>query len=144
MNTNITTQAVVALNKSKNDTLVEKVMAKMIYIGKEQAQIEVYRKEAAAFQKTVAAMADDVITPEQVFGRPASLTPTPNEVVILEALKKRNEDKAKSIANNAKNNVDVIDGIQNSIKGCEGRIAEIRAEINKMTVEEVTVATIMG
>ncbi len=144
MNTNITTQAVAAVNKQKTDALVEIVMGKMVYIGKEQEKIKGYEKAIAEFQKTLVAMADDVLKPEDVLGRGASMNPTPNEVTILEAIKKRNEEKAASIAANSKSNVATIDGFRNSIKGCEGRIADIRKEIDALTVEEVTVASVLG
>jgi DNA repair exonuclease SbcCD ATPase subunit len=144
METNIINAAVDAVNKSKLEAVVDVAQSKIIYISKEKETIAKTREAIKTHQEALQKIAEDVLTPELVLGRGPSLNPTPSEAVILEAIKNRNEAKAKSIAANAKAHTDAVDNYQGTIKACEKRIADMVAEIQKLSAETITAAGILS
>lgn len=141
---NIINLAVDSVNKAKLEAVVDLAQAKIVYITQEKAKIKNIQESIKRHQEVLSGLAEDVLTPELVLGRSPSLNPTPSEVVILEAIKKRNEDKAKAIAANAKSHTAEVDGYQATIKACEKRIADMIAEINGLAAEQITAAQILG
>lgn len=141
---NIINLAVDAVNKAKLEAVVDLAQSKIIYIQKEREKIVGLKENIKRHQEILSGLAEDVLTPELVLGRSPSLNPTPSEVVILEAIKKRNEDKAKNIANAAKAHTNEVDGYQATIKGCEKRISDMIAEINTIAADTITAAQILS
>jgi hypothetical protein len=141
---NIINLAVDAVNKAKLEAVVDLAQSKIAYITQEKAKIATLQENIKRHQEVLSALCDDVLTPELVLGRSASLNPTPSEVVILEAIKQRNEGKAKVIATNAKSHTNEIDGYQATIKACEKRIKDMVDEIQKLAADSITAAQILG
>lgn len=141
---NIAASAVSKLNEQKYAQTVEAAQAKIAYILKEKQAIKGFEENIAKHQEILKGFIEDQIVASVVLGREASLNPTPSEVVILTAIAKRNDEKAKSQATNSKSHVDAIDGYQSAIKGCNERIDKMRKEISELVTPEVTVAEILG
>jgi len=143
MNT-IATNAIAGVNKDKQAVIVDQAQAKITYILREQGSIKGYQENIKVHQEALAKLADDVLTAEAVFGRPASLTPSISEATILTAIAKRNEEKQKTVEANGKSHVAAIDGYNASIKGCNDRIAKLREELNALATDVVTEAQVLG
>jgi archaellin len=141
MNT-ITQNALDQLNKDKQAKVVDLAQSKITYILKEKEQIASYRESIKVHQEAVSKMAEDMLTDQDVFGRPASTTPSQNEATILQAIKQRNDDKQKSIEANSKCHLQQIDASLAAIKGCEDRIIGLRKELDELAVATVTEAQI--
>ena len=144
MNTNITTNAIAGINQDKQTQVVDLAQAKICFILKEQQQVAKYRENIKVHQEALAKLAEDVLTAEQVLGRPASTSPTVSEVTILKAIAKRNEEKAKFIESNSKSHVAEIDGYNKSIAGCQERIVALRKELDALAADVVTVDQVVG
>jgi hypothetical protein len=141
---NIINLAVDAVNKAKLEAVVDIAQSKIIYIQQERVKIASLKENIKRHQEVLSGLAEDVLTPELVLGRSPSLSPTPSEVVILEAIKKRNEDKAKNIAGAAKTHTNEVDSYQATIKACEKRISDMVVEINTIAAETITAAQILS
>tara|TARA_R110000868_G_scaffold320163_1_gene581114 strand:+ start:2055 stop:2492 length:438 start_codon:yes stop_codon:yes gene_type:complete len=141
---NIVNLAVDAVNKAKLEAVVDITQSKIIYIQQERVKIASLKDNIKRHQEVLSGLAEDVLTPELVLGRSPSINPTPSEVVILEAIKKRNEEKAKAIAANAKSHTNEIDGYQATIKACEKRVADLVAEIQNLAAETITSSQILS
>lgn len=143
MNT-VTTNAIAGVNKDKQAQVVDQAQAKITYILKEQGSIKGYQENIKVHQEALAKLADDVLTADMVFGRPASLSPSISEATILTAIAKRNEEQQKRIEQNGKAHVASIDGYNASIKGCNDRITKLREELNALATDVVTEAQVLG
>jgi len=141
---NIAIAAIAKVNEDKAARLVDEAQAKIVYIQIEQSKIVRYNKAIGETQIVLKGMEQEMLTGEQVLGRHPSLNPSPTEVTILDAIAKKNEEKAKSQASNSKNLVESIDGYLASIKACNARIDVLRKELAEMSNEVVTEIQILG
>ena len=141
---NITTNALNQLNQDKQAQVVDQAQAKITYILRERASIASHQDAVKVHQEAVNKIAEDVITAESVFGRPASMTPTQNEATILRAIKERNDDKQKCVEAKSKNHLAEIDGHLSAIKGCEERIKGIQKELSELAVDVITESQVLG
>lgn len=141
---NIINLAVDAVNKCKLEAVVDLAQSKIIYIQQERVKIAGLKDNIKRHQEVLSGLCEDVLTPELVLSRTPSLSPTPSEVVILEAIKQRNEAKAKAIAANAKSHTNEIDGYQATIKACEKRVSEMVSEIQTLAAESITASQILS
>lgn len=144
MSTTVTTNAIAGVNKDKQNAIVDLAQAKITYILRERAQIKGYRDCIKVQQEALSKLAEDVLTADMVFGRPASLSPSISEATILTAIAKRNEEKQKCIEAGGKTHVAAIDGYNASIKGCNDRIEALRKELNALATDVVTEAQVLG
>lgn len=144
MENNIAIAAIAKVNEQKAAKLVDEAQAKIVYIQAEQAKVARYQKAIGETQVVLKGMEEEMLTGEQVLGRSPSLNPTPTEVTILEAIKAKNDAKAKAQASNSKNLVEAIDGYLDSIKACETRIGDLRKELAAMSKEVITETQILG
>lgn len=143
MNT-ITENALAQLNQDKQGRVVEIAQSKITYILQEKERIASYRESVKLEQEMVQKLANDILTAESVFGRPASTSPSLNEVTILQAIKQRNDDKQKCVEKCSKEHLMKIEGYLSSIKGCEDRIAGLRKELEELAVATVTASQVMS
>jgi len=143
-NITIALAAIDKVNEQKSEQLVDLAQAKITYIQQEQGKIAKFRKSIEDYQTFLKGLEQEMLTPTAVLGREPSLTPSPSEVTILNAIVKKNEEKAKSQANSSKSYVEIIDGLYASIKGCETRISELRKELSELTADVVTQQQILG
>lgn len=141
---NIATTAIAKLNEEKASQLIDLAQSKISYIRQEQAKIDKFQKNIAVYQEAIKAMQEDLLVAEVVLGRTPSVSPNPVEVVILNAIAKRNEDKARTQVANSKSHVEGVDACLASIKGCEARITELRKELAALTQDVVTEEQILG
>ena len=140
----VTTNALAQLNKERQAKVTDEAQAKITYLLKEQAQIKSYRESIVGHQEALKKLVEDVLTAESVFGRPASVTPTQNEVTILNAIKERNDAKQKEIECKSKGHLVSIDGYNASIKGCDERIAKLRTEMAALAADVITEAQVLS
>ena len=144
MNSNpITQHALAQLNQDRQAVLVDQAGARITYILREQKQIKCFQEQIEVCQEAVNKISMDILTVEAVFGHQVSTSPNPNEVVILKAIKERNESKQKQVESQSKEQLETIDGLNASIKGCNERIARLRDELNALVADVVTVEQLL-
>ncbi len=140
----VTQNALAQLNKDKEAVVVDQANAKITYILAEQAKIKEFKAAIKVHQDKVALIVSDILTADQVLGRPASATPTQFEMAVLKAIKDRNDAKAKDVESKSKCHLNEIDGYNAAIKGCDTRIAKLREEISALVAEVVTAEQVLG
>jgi hypothetical protein len=140
----VTNNAVVSINNDRQIATVNKAKLFISNILVLQAQIKGHLARIAEYQGEVAKLADDVLTYEAVTGQPAPAAPNANQVSILEAIKKHNEDQQKAITSTAKSYLDGVVRDQASIKAFRKSIDDNRAEIAKLAVDVVVEAEVVG
>lgn len=143
MNT-VTTNALAQLNKERQARVTDEASAKITYLLKEQATIKSCQDSIKVHQEAVSKLVEDVLTAESVLGRPASVTPTQNEVTILSAIKERNDAKQKCIEANSKSHISAITDFNATIAACNGRIAKLREEMAALAADVVTETQVLG
>ena len=144
MSNTVTTNALAQLNKDRQAKVTDEAQAKITYLLREQATIKSCQESIKVHQDAVKLLVEDVLTAESVFGRPASVTPTQNEVTILNAIKERNDAKQKSIEANSKSHLGAITEMNATITACNARIATLREELSKLAADVVTETQVLG
>jgi hypothetical protein len=140
----VTQNALAQLNKDKQAVVVDKASAKITYILAEQAKIKDYQEAIRVHQEKVAKIVGDILTADQVLGRPASVTPNQFEVAVLKAIKDRNDATTKNVEEKSKCHLSEIDGLNAAIKGCNERISKLREEVSALVADVVTAEQVLG
>ena len=139
MNSNpITQNAIEHLNHEKQALAVDQAGAKITYILREQESIRGFQERITELQKSVNLLADEGLTAEQVFGRPASFSPSPGEATVLKAIRERNEWRQRQLEASSHEKLDAIYGLNSSIAGCNARIDALRLELGEIEASVIT------
>lgn len=143
MNTNVIQAGVQAFNEQKLEEAKGKVMSAIRGIQTEQSKIADFNRAIEGVRADLKNVEEDVITDESVMGRPIDGT-SPSGATMIAAIKGLNDAKQANVKAQTLALTNRITDMQKGIKGCNERIAAIKADVAKLETENATVTQVMG
>ena len=133
-----------AVNKARQSEVLAKAQTLINGIIQNNRSIKEYNEHIAGEQKRLKEIADDVVTQEVVLGAEFAAPLNPNQVTIVEAIKKINEARQGTIALNGQHISNQILRSQDAIKLANKSNDELRKQLSELSVDVVTVTTVAG
>lgn len=145
MNTNANTVVVDAVT-AHNEAIVAKTQAEAVrligLITAEQTKVEGCNARIAARREALDKIAKEEVTITTVMG--GSLPANSNTETITKVVEKANKERQYSVESRSTELVAAINNEQDAIRAIEKRIADLRAELLKLSAPVVTVDQIKG
>lgn len=133
-----------ATNNARQAGVSAVAQQKIGFILEERRKIEDYKKAKASVQESLNKLALDLVTYEQVTGSELPETPNANQATIIKAIEGRNASNQINIKAQSESYVNSITSYDKSIKATEDRIKVLVDELNKLSVDVVTEAQVVG
>jgi len=133
-----------AVNKVRQADVLAKAQSLINGILANNKAIKCYKETIAEEQKKLAAIADDVVTQASIMGTEFSAPLNPNQLTIVDAIKKINEARQASIALNGQHHSNQILSKQEAIKVIEKSNEDLRKHLSELGVDVVTLTTVVG
>lgn len=133
-----------ATNNARQVAVTAAAQQKIAFILEERAKIASYEKSKAMQQETLNKLTLDVVTYKSVTGSDLPANPNHNQATVIKAIEAMNANKQASVKAASQALIDTIAGYDKSIAATSKRIGELIEEMNKLAVEEVTAAQVVG
>lgn len=144
MNNATIQRGVDAFNEAQQNAVEAKVVAFIRSINSEKSQIKTYEDNIELLRKEAQAVIDDVITDVSVMGSRVEVAGNPNAQTFVNAIAKINATRQANVTAQTERITARITELQNNIKACNKRIAEVQVEAAKLAAATVTVTDVMG
>jgi len=139
-----TTLGVEAVNKTRQTEVLNKAQSLINSILTNNKSIKCYESQIVDQQKALAALADDVVTQAAVLGAEFSAPLNPNQLTIVEAIKKTNDARQATVAMNGQHHTNEVLRLQAAIKMANKSNDELRKQLSELAVDVVTVSAVAG
>lgn len=133
-----------AVNKSRQMAVAAQAECLINRISANRKGIQGYQDQIAVEQKKNADLSNDLVTQKSVLGYEFTGTLNPNQVTILNAIKKINESRQEQVSLQFQKNSNVIDNHLKTIAALTGEINEWVKQLNALSVDVVTAAQVTG
>jgi len=144
MSNQATMAGIEAVNKNRQTEVSNKAQSLISMILSNRKSVKGYNVQIEDEQKKLAAIADDVVTQQLVLGTEFSAPLNPNQVTIVDAIKKINDAKQESVRLNSQHHTNNILRIQATIKEIEKSTADLVKQLNELSTDVVTVSMVTG
>ena len=144
MSNQATMAGIEAVNKNRQTEVSNKAQSLISLILSNRKSVKGYNVQIEDEQKKLAAIADDVVTQQLVLGTEFSAPLNPNQVTIVDAIKKINDAKQESVRLNSQHHTNNILRIQSTIKEIEKSTADLVKQLNELSTDVVTVSMVTG
>lgn len=144
MNT-VANLGVSAINKARQADVEAKAMRLINLIDGNQKSIKCINERTAGFQAEHQKLAEDVVKQEDVLATPISgATLNPNQVTILNAIRKINDSKQEHVSLQSQGLINKIDANNKQVAGLNKQIGEWREELSKLSVDVIDAEVVLG
>jgi len=144
MNTNIINTAVSNVNAERTLEAVRKAQGIIGSIERENTSLTLLKKSLSENQEALAKLAQNEVTFEKVLGKAKPTTPTASEATIIKSIEAIVESRQKDVETRSTGVAQQIANSLDAVKATEKRIADLRAELDKVSADSLTAAAIVG
>ncbi len=133
-----------AFNAGKQAEVEAKAKQLIGLILGNQKSIKCYGVQIKEVQVSLNELALDVVDQNTVVGAEFSTPLNPNQVTILNSIKKLNDERQASVSVQSQGHINRIKGYQATIAALNKQITEWREELSKLAADTATVEGITG
>ena len=137
-NTNAVSNAVAAINESRQKNMVGAAQAIILNIESQQKAITAHRKSIEAYQAKIAALRKPIYTQSELLGVEMMGSLNQNEVTIAKTIETMNSEKQKLVEAQTKIDLENITHLLGYIAACEKNIEAYRKQLSELTLDEVS------
>lgn len=141
-NNQVVSDAVAALNQQNAEALQNEAVRLINAIGREQDKVKEANDRMAVLRADLIKIASTVISETSVLG--GSLPSNANRETIAAVIEKANKQRQYEIETSSGRLTAAITAEQDAVVMLEKRIADLRDQLLKLSVQPVTVAQIVG
>ena len=144
MSNNAVNLGVNAYNAAQQAVVEEKAKGLISLIVSSQKSLKDYDGFIKLEQESLQKLADDAVTQSSVIGTQWTGELNPNQVTIVNAIKKLNDDKQDQVKLLSQKHINKIEGYRSTVKGINETIADLRKQLNELGVSAVTVESVIA
>lgn len=133
-----------AFNQAKQNEVEQKAKGLVALIIGAQKAIKDNEEFIKTEQDCLLKLADDAVTQASVIGTQWTGELNPNQVTIVNAIKKLNDDKQDQVKLLSQKHVNKIDLYRSTIKGLNDSIVDYRKQLTELSVDVATVESIVA
>lgn len=143
-NQTIVSNGINATNEQRQAAVEAQARAIIQNILMEQNNIKTYRSHITGYQEQLKKLSLNIISDVDVLGSTLPSTLNANQQTIAKAIQQTNESCQSRVKEQTTEIINSITSWEQSIKGCEDRIAKLREQLSALSVDVVTADQVLG